>query len=529
MNLNERATLIDELIDGSISEADFLRLEAEMRVNPEVRQAYYQRLKLDNALTAEAEVLASEDDKTVVPFWLEHARGLLSMAAIAVFTLLSILGWQVSQAPNPEKPLIAVEPVATGFAILADHSSAVWKDRPYLDRGDLLPQGMLEMESGIAQLELFSGVTVIVEGKAEFEIHSPMEMTVAQGKVRALVPTAAQGFKVSTPSGEVVDLGTEFALDVTSERSDMRVLDGEIEWHPNAKAKQLLTDGQSLRWTVGGQSAEGNSLAPSLPGINDLEKHFAQIKEERRMAWTEHSVAMGQDSRIIAYYPMKADTGWSRDVTDESPSQLHGTIVSARRDADRWDQSSSAVNFSPAGSRVRVAIPGEHHSLTFYCWARIDSLDRMYNSLFLTDGHDLHEPHWQIMSDGRLFFSVKKQEAIVRDGVKIADKHIAYSPSFWDPSLSGKWFQIVTVYDANEGTTTHYVNGEVISKDHLPERYVVDTVKIGNASIGNWNEPTRDEPLFALRNLNGAIDEFAIFNEALDAEEIASLYEQGRP
>ena len=130
------------------------------------------------------------------------------------------------------------------------------------------------------------------------------------------------------------------------------------------------------------------------------------------------------------------------------------------------------------------------------------------------------------MNDGRLFFSVKKQDGAPG---KDNDKHIAYSPSFWNPSLSGKWFQIATVYNVDEKTTTHYVNGEVVSKDRIPDQYVVETVKIGNASIGNWNEPTRADPKFALRNLNGAIDEFAIFNQALSSSEIADLYQKGRP
>ena len=259
---------------------------------------------------------------------------------------------------------------------------------------------------------------------------------------------------------------------------------------------------------------------------SDFEQQFSTRRQERRQDWMSRAASFGEDPRVVAYFPMDSNLGSGRQLIDASKSELHGAIVSARRDADRWDQSASALNFSPTGSRVRVAIPGEHHSLTFYCWARIDSLDRMYNSLFLTDGHELNEPHWQIMNDGRLFFSVKK-----RDGIpgKSGDKHIACSPSFWDPSLSGKWFQIATVYNVEEKTTTHYVNGEVISKDRIPDHYVVDTVKIGNASIGNWNEPTRADPQFALRNLNGAIDEFAIFNEALKSDEIADLYEKGRP
>ena len=525
MTLNERDQLIDDLIEGSISEADFLKLEAEMRVSSEARQAYYARLKLTDSLRLESSLLPEEESDRTVPIWSGAFRVLAGIAAVLVVVFLGAYGLK-SSLEERTNDIAAAEPIATGYAVLAEHSEAIWVNQPNLDRGDLVPQGPLQMESGLARLELFSGVTIIIEGKAEFEINSPMEMSVLHGKIRALVPTAAHGFRVLTNSGDVVDLGTEFALDVTPQHADMHVLEGEIEWHPNAKQKQLLSDGESLRWTTTG-SPESVAFEPNqFPGLADFERKFVSQRLERRQAWSDSAAALSSDPRMIAYYPMNQSNEWGRQLLDESHSGLDGTVVSARHDADRWGQSGSALSFSPAGSRVRVSIPGEHRSITFYCWARIDSLDRMYNSLFLTDGHELNEPHWQIMSDGRLFFSVKRRDAVAGSG---KDKHIAYSPSFWDPSQSGKWFQIATVYNVDEKTTTHFVNGETISQDRISDEYIVDTVRIGAASIGNWNEPTRGDPTFALRNLNGAIDEFAIFSGALSASEIADLYEKGRP
>ena len=58
-------------------------------------------------------------------------------------------------------------------------------------------------------------------------------------------------------------------------------------------------------------------------------------------------------------------------------------------------------------TEVRVEILGEFDSLTFACWVKIDSLDRWYNSLFLTDHYNQGEPHWQILDTGQLFFSVR--------------------------------------------------------------------------------------------------------------------------
>ena len=54
MTPTERKKLFDALIDGDISDADFLRLEAELSVDANVRQEFYKRLQLDLLLEREA-------------------------------------------------------------------------------------------------------------------------------------------------------------------------------------------------------------------------------------------------------------------------------------------------------------------------------------------------------------------------------------------------------------------------------------------------------------------------------------------
>ncbi|MFT5465940.1 MAG: hypothetical protein ACI8UO_001036 [Verrucomicrobiales bacterium] len=517
MKSEELNRLIDELLDGVCSEADFLRLEAEMHVNPEARTAYYERMKLHTILQLEG----AETSAKIIRFpnWRRQLPWLIGVAAAVMILIAGSLGWRLGKG-EPQAEVVRTEPAAAGFGVLAEQSNALWNGRA-LKRGDLLPSGTLKLESGIAQLELFSGVTVIIEGSAEFEIRSGMEMSVVSGKMRAIVPKPARGFRVRTASGDVVDLGTEFAIDVGPEHSDLHVLNGEIEWHPVSNPSQRLVDGESFRWSASGELSALDSAVDQFPGVTDLDAKRA----ERHAAWRAHSEQIRRDPRLLGYFPMQLPGGKTQQLLDRSGADQHGTIVRAKRATDRWDEPNSALDFSPTGSRVRLTIPGEHTALTLHCWVRIDSLDRWYNSLFLTDGHELNEPHWQIMDDGRLFFSVKKRNPKKGE----SDKHIAYSPPIWTPALSGQWLQIATVYDSGPGTTTHYVNGQQVSQDKLPESMVVERVQIGAASIGNWSEPKRLDPHFAVRNLNGAIDEFAIFSAALTAVEIERLYEIGKP
>ena len=88
---------------------------------------------------------------------------------------------------------------------------------------------------------------------------------------------------------------------------------------------------------------------------------------------------------------------------------------------------------------------------------------------------------------------------------------------------------LATVYDGTKGQVTHYLNGEVLSKESIPEEYLVTQIRIGDASLCNWGLPERDQPRFAIRNLNGSLDEFLMFQEPLTDEEIHHLYEIGNP
>ena len=100
------------------------------------------------------------------------------------------------------------------------------------------------------------------------------------------------------------------------------------------------------------------------------------------------------------------------------------------------------------------------------------------------------------MDDGRLFFSVKKRDVFDRGEGGEGQARLLLAAVLEYRSLSGQWLMIATVYDVDARTVTHYLNGEVLSREAIPDEYLVESVRIGNASIGNWGLPERDEPAF---------------------------------
>lgn len=164
-------------------------------------------------------------------------------------------------------------------------------------------------------------------------------------------------------------------------------------------------------------------------------------------------------------------------------------------------------------------------SLTFACWLKIDSLDRRFNSLFLTDGYDKGESHWQILDTGQLSFSRR----VAANSDIPMDERSTLSHPFWKPSMSGKWIHLASTFNHDARTVTHYLNGQQLSQTTVSDKLAAPKTRIGAASIANWALPRGLDSEQAIRNLNGSINEFAIFSAALSDDEIREMYEYGKP
>ena len=89
MNPGERSQLIDDLLEGVISEADFLRLEAELTIDPAAREDYYHRVALSAALQTEAGA-AAESGHKIVAMPAPRRLRMIAFAAMAAVLAVSL-------------------------------------------------------------------------------------------------------------------------------------------------------------------------------------------------------------------------------------------------------------------------------------------------------------------------------------------------------------------------------------------------------------------------------------------------------
>lgn len=243
MKPDELDLLIQSLFDGTLDAREREALDALLMASPEARDRYRRAIALHAALIRRSE---SEPQETLVPFKRDRfsARRLLAIAALL---LLSGLAVSLLLKPKPRATIVR----ATGTSALT--------------RGQSLPiHTDVRLERGLVELTFPSGAEVTIEGPCNFRLDHPETLTVSHGSLSVHAPPGAQGFRVDTPGGRFVDLGTRFGLAVGSDGTNPVVLtevyEGEVEVQ-SSPGRTRLTKGES-RALVHAQS--GSQLLKAL-------------------------------------------------------------------------------------------------------------------------------------------------------------------------------------------------------------------------------------------------------------------------
>ena len=556
--------LIAAWLDGRIGESDSKLLQQQLRQSDQARATFRKFASLDTVLRDIASGDTERSNRTstipdptdraaenVRPDSLSYRPAIWVQLACAAVVLIMVGGiaYQFGKVDTGEQPVASsadyrpkgdAEQTIAGYATLRRSTGIQWSDPASSYRvGDVLPAGVLEFTDGVAEIDFFCGAALMVEGPAKLDLESDWSVRLVAGRLRAHVPPAARGFVVKAADSEIVDLGTEFALDVSSNNVRVEVVEGEIELRGGEHDGDHLVTGEGLS-LFGNDGGSGKSFLQSLSKVGDVRRRHETAQRERFKRWKTHSQQLRRDRRLVAYYPIAEYEG-GRVIPNVATTgrELDGTLVGLVNRADgRFGSESGGLEFDRPGARVRARIDGEFQAFTFVCWAKIDSLEHRYNALFMGDGYDTGEPHWQIRDDGCLMFSVMvddtrksrrfdptDQRIITTGGLH----HIYFTEPFWDISKSGQWVHLAAVYDPVDRLVMQYVNGKQVGGEPITEPFHIDKLRVGPAEIGNWGQPLRKTPWFSVRNLNGTIDELAIFNAALTSDDIRDLYEQGKP
>lgn len=277
--------LVAALHDGLIDDKGIETLERELEGSCEARDYYLRYVAMhvqlatkheralrpsfeESAATASSgQSLATSDSGQsirVTRGYAKNVSGRLLALGLATAVCLLVAGpWGLG--------IVALTDTTGGstefVAVLSNTSRAKWLGESPQDAPSRLEAGRsLQLEQGLAELTFSSGAVVVVKGPAELDLISPMRVRANRGTVRARVGEEAIGFVIETPSTDVVDLGTEFGVDVDESGStDVVVFEGAVDLAYRV-AEQPKPQGAGARGVRGGlrHGVEPNSIRKRL-------------------------------------------------------------------------------------------------------------------------------------------------------------------------------------------------------------------------------------------------------------------------
>jgi hypothetical protein len=182
----------------------------------------------------------------------------IALVALCLYGTFALVAWNLRPDQLPSAAHgndVTVAMISSAADVHWSHQASRKADNSAIRSGEAL-----KIESGIIELELSAGTKLVVEGPADWSIEGQNSVSLRAGKLIARVPTQAIGFTVVTPKAEIVDLGTEFAVEVDKDQNaELHVFTGIVV----ARKPQLstthdkgvqITAGNALR--VDGQQAK---------------------------------------------------------------------------------------------------------------------------------------------------------------------------------------------------------------------------------------------------------------------------------
>lgn len=383
---------------------------------------------------------------------------------------------------------------------------------PTFSLGSDIGTGDLYLSEGFSELTLKNGVVLVLEAPVSLTLNSVDRVSVSHGRLVARVPENAIGFRIDTPSAEIVDLGTEFGVEVAeSGESQVHVLEGEVKARADEKQSfQHVKKDQALAFNLS-DKVEHIANRPIefmrvLPGDSAERPNFLHWSFDERK---NHSFASNNRGMSDQSYP-------AEDQSELVPvEQIEGVF-------------GAAIELNGEGNWLSTEYPGiaNDNPRTVSFWVKVPadfSTDNAYG--IVSWGLQQNYSAWQISPNPEL-----TNGKLGRIRIGTYNAQIVGSTDLRDD----QWHHIAVVLYGGESSdiSTHvllFVDGEL-------EKTQNKSIAKVNTQLNHRNS----RPLSLGRNIGyhpnaehetqnyfkGAIDELYIFEAALTQAQIRTLMDQ---
>lgn len=514
---DEFERLLSALTEGALEPADIERLDGMLRADAELRRRYFEHCQMHALLKSEHGLLVGwsscgPDAEEVALESGRRSRSRLATFALATAATLAAAAaglWWLS-AEQSASPLRG-ERVAT-------LSKTVGAEFAFGPNGECAPgegvdlrQGTYELLSGLIEIEYDSGALLLVQAPATFELVDDASVRLEDGQVSAHVPQAAIGFRIDSPGATVIDMGTDFAVQaVRDQESEVHVFQGEVlvDLHGD---KGKSSDPLRL---VTGEATRVDFLTGMPSGIDIDSQQFLRTLREAESEYAEAVLRL--DPAI--YYRMEPCSDGSR-LVDSGPAGAHAKIHPGRAKSPVWTAGKFGAAFELGGTAMQTyaaaasypQAEGDEISVVGWVYARSRPRWASIAKNWAGGDYDRGQFHFGLNHDsGEL-------EAHIVDS---SGREIAVRDSQALPLRS--WHHVAFVADGQ--MLRLYRNGREV--DAQPYERLHRDPRITALAIGTKLNLSGNSPEERDYNMwDGRLDELAIFNHALTADEVLSLYE----
>ncbi|MCR9232402.1 MAG: FecR family protein [bacterium] len=384
--------LLHRLADGPLDQTETEQLESLLLDQPERQTQYLELMCLDASLMELGEISRSVPDyhishpqeKKSVPWgvWM------LTVCAVACLVVAVVLfvstGNERRQIAQQKDPAVQEETNQTTneqspqepfskATLIAGHRAVFRGTRfPTLTGSRLRFAENYMLQDGMVKIRFASGAEVILKAPALFQVADEEELVVNLGKCSVYAPEGAEGFKVSTPTSNVVDLGTRFSVTVTEDgASNVAVVDGEAE-------VSSLSDPRKKRLLKGETAYVGTDL-------NVMDGDREQSTQDYIDAIPDH---------LIAYEAVPDEQGRAKSLASVSVQR-----AGVQRVYQADDFILPVVNHYRPGSHAFGVVPAESPAEEFN---RFGPMNLLFASGFINPGgeKEIHQGEFQLGRNG---------------------------------------------------------------------------------------------------------------------------------
>ena len=505
---------IDRFLEGDVSEEEAAEFQQWLKV-PANLQRFALRGELHSDLrrslrrrNIQSSVLGTKEDVSSPPEYRVTVVGsrkmlLLSVAAFvtAACILIVLVGLrhEGNRAPKQGNPVAAT--IVRNVGGLLTRGDQHWGD-------NYLAVGVYELQKGLLHLQFDGGVMVYVEAPARFDAVSDSRVVLHSGRLSARVPPEGIGFTVDTPEAEVVDFGTEFSVDVAGGASEVHVFDGLVRVNPGASSQRDesrsvdVQASHAVRITDETPDPENISIANDR-FIRDFEEHARKYAPAvRKMSPLAYYRMPIRDRGLVSEPPKYSGVV----LTGEGKRPPHGKGVLAG--------GSLRVGADSIGRGGRVDSPPALSTGRFSLVVFVYLEESASNAVIITN-FDGERGNFGLSVDehGMLHATVVVDEATSPEpAANPWETGLVTSSTTRGSVLPLKtWRHIVVTAD---GRNMHfYEDGKLVGSKPCAELATSESDPVWFGTDAN-----------AAHVWDGRIDEVALFDRALDEDEVSTLY-----